>query len=166
MYLNSSDLEMVYGKGGSYDQHNGLEQVIGIRFRNVTIDPSASISNAYIQFAAADTSSAPCSLTIKGAAIDDAPGFTTSTGNVSNRAKTTASVNWSPLTWNAGSSGPDQRTTDISTIVAEIINRSGWSSGNSMVFIITSNSTGTGTRSAVSYKGSSTAAPLLHVEFD
>jgi hypothetical protein len=65
-----------------------------------------------------------------------------------------------------GLTGPDQRTTDISSIVAEIINRPGWFSGNAMVFIITNNSTGTGTRTAESYKGSSTAAPLLHVEFD
>ena len=167
MYLDSSDLEMVYGKGGTPDQHNGHEQVIGIRFQNVTIAPGASVSNAYIQFATKDTSSATCSLTIKGAAIDNAPGFMDIDYNVSGRAKTTASVNWSPAAWNsAGSSGPDQRTIDMSSIVAEIINRSGWSRGNSMVFIITSNSTETGTRSAVSYKGSSTAAPLLHVEFD
>ena len=167
MYLDSSDLEMVYGKGGSYDQHNGLEQVIGIRFQNVTIAPGASISNAYIQFATKDTSSATCSLTITGAAIDNAPGFTGSAGNVSGRATTTASVNWYPPAWNsAGASGPDQRTIDISTIVAEIINRPGWSSGYSMVFIITSNSTESGTRSAVSYDGNPTAAPLLHVEFN
>ena len=163
MYLTSGDLEMVYGKDGV---HNAQEQIIGIRFQNVTIAPNAPISNAYIQFAVDETSSTSCSLTIKGAATDDAPGFTTSIGNISDRATTTASVNWSPPPWSsAGVSGPDQRTTDISPIVAEIINRPGWSSGNSMVFIISGNSTD-GTRSAESYEGSLTAAPLLHVEFN
>lgn len=164
IYLDSSDLELVYGKDGG---HGGQEQIIGIRFQNVTIEPGASVSNAYIQFAVDEASSTSCSLTIKGAAIDDAPGFTATAGNISDRATTTASVNWSSPPWNsAGLTGPDQRTTDISPIVAEIINRPGWTSGNSMVFIITSNSIGTGTRTAESYKGSPTEAPLLHVEFD
>jgi hypothetical protein len=50
---------------------------------------------------------------------------------------------------------------DIKTIVQEIVNRPGWSSGNSLAFIIT----GTGTRTAESYEGNFGAAPLLHVEY-
>ncbi len=53
------------------------------------------------------------------------------------------------------------KTPDLTTIVQEIIDRSGWESGNAMVFIIT----GSGHRTAKSYNGATGSAPLLHVEY-
>ncbi|MCD6188230.1 MAG: VWA domain-containing protein [Desulfuromusa sp.] len=55
----------------------------------------------------------------------------------------------------------DPQTPDLTEIVQKIVNRSGWSSGNAMVFFIN----GSGHRTAVSYDGSRSAAPLLHVEY-
>ena len=57
--------------------------------------------------------------------------------------------------------GADQRTPDLSAIVQEIIDRTDWSPGNALAIIIT----GTGERTAESYNGSSSGAPLLHVEY-
>ena len=53
------------------------------------------------------------------------------------------------------------RTPDLSSIVQEIVNRSGWDSGNAMAFIIA----GSGKRVTKSYDGNRHAAPLLHVEW-
>ncbi len=70
--------------------------------------------------------------------------------------------NWSPVPWTTrGEAGPDQQTPDVASIIQEIVNRPGWSSGNSLVIIIT----GTGERVAESYNGDSSGAPLLHVDY-
>ena len=53
------------------------------------------------------------------------------------------------------------RTPDLSPIIQEIVNRSGWGSGGAIAFLIT----GTGHRTAVTYDGSAAGAPLLHVEY-
>jgi hypothetical protein len=53
-------------------------------------------------------------------------------------------------------------TPDLSSIVQEIVDLSGWDSGNAMVFMIE----GSGKRVAASYDGNKHSAPLLHVEYD
>jgi hypothetical protein len=57
--------------------------------------------------------------------------------------------------------GPAQQIPNIVSVIQQIVNRSDWSNGNSLVIIIT----GTGERVAESYNGSSSGAPLLHVEY-
>lgn len=54
------------------------------------------------------------------------------------------------------------KSPDLSTLVQEIVNRAGWASGNSMVFIIE----GSGKRVADSYDGNTGTAPLLHIGYD
>jgi len=155
MYLNSSDLELAVD-GSTTD-------TVGMRFTGVTIPQGTTITNAYIQFKCDETDSGAISLTIRGQDIDDAPTFTTSSGNITSRTKTTASVAWSPPAWSTvGQAGADQRTPDITAIIQEIVDRSGWSSGNDLAIIIT----GTGTRTAEARDGDSSGAPLLHVEYE
>jgi hypothetical protein len=109
-----------------------------------------------------ETDSQVPSLTIQGEDTDDAPAFTCSKRNISSRPSTTAAVAWSPVPWTTvGEAGPDQRTPDMALVIQEIVNRSGWSSGNSLVVIIS----GTGERVAESYDGDPGGAPLLHVEY-
>lgn len=157
MYLKSSDLELVY------DAYNSAgNQHVGIRFTGISIPQGATITNAYIRFTVDEADSDVSSLTITGEAVDNSSTFTTSTGNISGRNTTSASVAWAPGSWTSvGSSGSNQQTPNLESIVQEIVNRGGWSSGNAMSFVIT----GSGTRTAESYNGSSSAAPLLHVEY-
>ncbi|GJL78467.1 MAG: hypothetical protein NPINA01_14560 [Nitrospinaceae bacterium] len=150
----SSDLELVFDRGGP--------QSVGLRFRGVGIPNCSTITKAYIQFQTDETHSGPTSLTVRGHDTDNAGVFRTTTNNITSRSLTTASVAWSPAPWDSvGEAGPNQRTPDISSIVQEIIDRSGWESGNSLAVIIN----GTGERVAESYNGVSSAAPLLHVEY-
>ena len=151
--LRSSDLELV---------HDGSNQTIGIRFNSVDVPQGASIVKAYVQFKVDETSSETTLLTIEGEGVDNAATFTTSDGNISSRVKTSTNVSWSPAPWTTvGEAGSDQRTPDVSKIIQEIVDRPGWSSGNSHVLIIT----GTGKRVAESYNGDQRGAPILHVEY-
>jgi hypothetical protein len=153
MRMASSDLELVY---------DGGNQEVGMRFNGLQIPPGATITNAYVQFKVDETSSGATDLVIEGEAIDDAPAFVSSRYNISNRSRTSASVNWSPPPWNSrGAAGIDQRTPDLSVIIQEVVARAGWVEGNSIVLIVT----GSGARWAESYDGDQAGAALLHVEY-
>jgi len=106
-------------------------------------------------------------LTITGQDIDDAPNFSTASGNISSRTVTGASVSWSPAAWIQGDSSFDQRTANIDSIIQEIVNRPGWSSGNGLVVIMTSNDpSDPDKRAAESFDaGNASKAAKLHVEY-
>ena len=151
MYLDSSDLELI---------NDGVDQVVGIRFQVVAIPQGATITNAYIEFTVDEVSSTSTSLTIHGENSDSAVGFGSNAYNISSRPNTTASVAWNDIpAWNTV--GEKKQTSNISSIVQEIVNRGGWSISNSMVFKIT----GSGKRVAVSYDNDATLAPLLVVNY-
>jgi VCBS repeat-containing protein len=145
----------------SPDLDNGM-RTVGLRFNGVNLPKNAIINNAYVQFqtSEADTLSTP--LTIWGEAQDNPGTFLANTQNISSRLKTSYSVSWSPPSWTlVYEAGVGQRTSNIATILQEILNRPGWSSGNSMVIIIA----GTGKRSAWAVDGRPSGAPRLHVEY-
>ncbi|MHC4799566.1 MAG: hypothetical protein ACYTF1_23275, partial [Planctomycetota bacterium] len=160
MYTYSTDLELAFDPEGDPSVHTHL---VGMRFNNVDIPQGAVIANAYIQFQVDEISSSAVSLSIRGEDIDYAPQFTTGAYNLSLRTKTSAAVSWSPPPWGtADEAGIDQRTPDISPVIQEIVDRSYWANGYSMVIIIE----GSGTRTAKSWDGVPSAAPLLHVEWN
>ena len=154
MDFSSSDLELI--------NDGGDEQTVGMRFNNIDIPPSATVTSAYIQFTVDETNSGTTNLTFKAEAHDDAPAFSNNDHDVSDRTTTNASVNWNPSDWTSvGEAGTDQQTPDLSAIVQEIVDRAGWSANNSMVFIVT----GSGERTAESHDGSPSDAPILHVTY-
>ncbi len=154
MDLGSSDLELVY------DHSN---QTVGMRFNGIDIPQGSTITWAYVQFQVDETDSEATDLIIEGEASDNATTFVSSNGNISSRPRTTASAAWSPPPWmSIGEAGYDQRTPDIAPVIQEIVDRPGWASGNSLAIIIT----GTGHRTAESYNGDPSGAPLLHVEYE
>lgn len=151
--LDSSDLELVT---------ESTVQKVGIRFTSVSIPAGARVTDAYIQFTSDETSSDSTSLTIAAQALDNAPAFTTATGNVSSRPKTAATVAWSPASWTTTSTaGVDQRTPNLSAAVQEVVDRQGWVSGNALAFTIT----GQGKRVAAAFDGSRTE-PRFHVVYE
>jgi hypothetical protein len=154
MDLSSSDLELV---------RESNNQIIGIRFHNVIVPHKLTITNAYILFTTDETDSESTSLTLWGEDVDDAKVYENIDKNISDRSKTSASVDWNdiPAWGTVGETGVKQQSPDISGIVQEIVNRGGWDSGKSMAFIIE----GLGKRVAESYNGSSSKAPLLHIEY-
>ncbi len=157
MYLTSSDLELVYD-----DYNGGGNQTVGIRFTGVDIPAGASILRASVQFQVDETDSEATSLVIRGEDADHAGPFLTSSRDISSRPVTAAAVPWIPPAWPVvGEAGPSQQTPDIASVIQEIVDRPGWSSGNSLVILVT----GTGRRVAESYEGNSGGAPLLQVDY-
>ena len=153
MRMTSSDLDLVYDKG---------DQTVGMRFNGVDIPREATVLNAYVQFRTDQTNSELTSLTIKGEAVDNAVTFSDIKYNISSRPTTLTGVSWSPDPWLiVGEAGVAQQTPDISSIIQEIVNRPGWTIGNSLAIIIT----GTGLRTAEAFEGDAAGAPLLHVEY-
>ncbi|MDX1410213.1 MAG: cadherin-like domain-containing protein, partial [Saprospiraceae bacterium] len=151
--LTSSDLEMVFDRS---------DQIVGARFNAIDVPQGANIASAYIQFMSEDVSSEPTTLTIAGQAHDNAPTFDNIDGNISARLTTSATVSWAPDPWTQkGLVDPEQQTPDLTAIIQEIVDRPGWSTGNSLVVIIW----GSGKRVAESYNGNQAGAPMLHIEY-
>lgn len=152
--LTSTDLELV-ADGSSV-------QTVGLRFGALAVPSGAVVVKAWIQFSTDEVTTAATSLSIRAQAADNAATFTTATGNVSSRPRTSAVVGWVPAAWNTGGErGTAQQTPDLSSVLQEVVSRTGWRSGNAAAFVVT----GTGTRTAVAFEKSATAAPLLHVEY-
>ena len=155
IYKDSSDLELVNDPGVAKG-----DQSIGMRFIKLNVPRGATITRAYLIFHVDETSSEGTSLTLRGQAADNASGFSFKKADVTSRPHTNASVNWSNLpAWT--SVGASVQSPDIAPVVQEIVNRNGWAPGNSLVLFVD----GSGRRVAVSYEGSASAAPLLHIEY-
>ena len=150
--LTSPDLQLI---------HDTTDQTVGMRWAGLTIPPGATITAAWIQFSARIAQNGATSLTFNCQAADNAGTFRARNSNVSGRARTTASKVWAPAAWNAGETGPNERTPDLSAVVQEVVNRTVWASGNALAVIVT----GTGARTAWAYDGNAALAPLLHVEY-
>ena len=153
--MSTNARELTLGRDGS------RAQTVGLRFAGVAVPPGARITKAYVQFQADATHAQAAALTIRGQAADNAPGFSSGKRNVSSRPTTAAQVGWSPAGWTTGMRHAAQQTTDLTSVVQEIVSRPGWVKGNALVLVVTGN----GTRVAESVEGNAAKAPVLHVEF-
>lgn len=160
MDLTSSDLEIVLD--------GTKNQMIGVRFANITIPQGATIVSAYIQFATkGDKNATLGDAVIRGEAADASLTYTATAFNITSRALTADSVLWpgsTSTTWGttaAGTAGPDQKTPDLKNIIQAIVNRAGWVNGNALSIMLK----GAGVRNAYSYDGASASAPKLIVEY-
>jgi hypothetical protein len=166
----SSDLEL--GEEGS-------AQIVGMRWRNITIPQGATITSAYIEFTVDEVQTGtPANVTFYGEAADNAVAFENVAYNISSahyNNPTSASVAWNNIPgWDTV--GQTKQSPDIKTIIQEIVDRGGWVSGNSLVVVdrggwVSGNSlvvlvTGSGRRTADSHDSSPTTAPLLHVVYE
>lgn len=124
VYTTSSDLELTYDDAGTY----ATNQLIGLRFANVTLPVDATIDNAYIRFTAASSTTGGQTLAIYGEADANPQSYpceydgtcSSDPAKVSERARTAASVNWTPT---AQTSADTFVTENISTLVEEILGR-------------------------------------------
>jgi len=157
MYLDSSDLELVDDLS-----YVGASQIVGVRFAGLDIPRNSTIQTASVQFQVDEASPDAAAITIRGEASDDSATFRSTSGDVSDRSPTGASIAWAPPPWpTVGAAGNDQQTPDLSAVVQEIVDRPGWSSGNALTLVFE----GSGRRTAESYDGDSAGAPLLRIQY-
>ena len=136
----------------------------GTRFSGVTIPAGAIISsNTYIDVVFPASSRDSPKLDILGEDADNAVAFDTD-GDVTSRARTAASVAWDGS--NLGS-GSFVNSPSITTVIQEIVDRGGWSSGNAIVILSDGRNASvseSGTR-YTPYDSVSASATKLHVEY-
>jgi hypothetical protein len=152
--LGSGDLELGFDAT--------VQQLVGLRFRDVSIPAGANLQGASLQFEADEVSSGPATLRIEAEAVDDAAPLQELPNDLGARVRTSSAVDWSPADWlSKGDVGPAQQTPDLSPLLEEIVQRPGWASGNAIVLLVS----GTGVRTAESVEGSPAGAPLLSLDY-
>lgn len=152
MYVDSSDLELIY---------DGENQLVGLRFV-LPVPPNSVITQANLRFTTDEATSGATDLEIWAEATDDAAAFSSNIRNVSSRASTVNTSNWVPAPWNSVSeSGAPQTTSDLSAVIQEVVDRSGWKENNHLVLVIS----GSGVRTAVSYDGDAASSAVLTVAY-
>jgi len=107
----------------------------GIRLQNVTIPQGTTITSAFFRAIAWNTRSGANANPIEIIGVDEDDFAQPSSSNdVINANKTTATVNaFASQNW---TDGDTIDSPEIKTIVQEIVNRAGWSSGNAMTILI------------------------------
>lgn len=114
---------------------NGASQTytVGLRFQSVTIPQGATINAAtldiYVRAIKDDVN-----VDIHAEAADNAATFA-STNTPEDRTRTTASVLWSATGLTDGTTDAWATSPDIASVVQEVVNRAGWTSGNSLAII-------------------------------
>jgi hypothetical protein len=157
MDLSSSDLEI-------FD--DGFLQVIGLRFVDIPIPKGAIVDDAFIEFTCDETKGGtqPVNAIIEGQLNPNPPAFADVANNISSRPTTTANVAWAAANWTE--EGQKIQTSNITSVIQEIIDQADWTFGNALVLILRDNpaNPSTGVRCAESASDISNA-PLLHIEF-
>lgn len=140
----------------------GKRRYVGVRFLNVNIPQGAIILNAHIRFLCHDDDHENTDLTIRGEDIDHALRFDDEEDDISDRSKTAASVIWNDLpNWQKDIT---YQTPDIASIIQEIVDRPGWSSGNAMAILFQSTNPA-GKRRFYAHDKQPNDAPLLYVKY-
>lgn len=132
------------------------------RFNNVALPQGASVSDAYLIFTAYQTSSSDyASFNISGANEDDPSSFKNYSRYLLKNKSKTASVPWTDISkWTKNYS---YQSPSVASIVETIVGRSGWESGNDMMFIF---SDFVGTRGGYTYNGKPSGTVQLVIEYE
>lgn len=134
-------------------------------FLNVTIEEDAIIHAAWMDFSTASAALSEAGCRIYCEDVDDAANFTT-TADVTSRTTTTASELWNDadVRWKTLTASVHYcRTIDFSGPVQEVINRSGWATGNDLMVIMHGESSGTNTLTVQDGTGNDQIWPKLHI---
>ncbi len=165
--VGSADLDMAWDTANVFGTTTDRGRVaVGLRYGAIDIPAGSTITAATISFNRLGSSGSTVAFTIEAQATDNANTFfyggaaAPANNNITNRARTAASVAWAPSAVNVN----PIVTNDISAIVQEIVDRGGWSEGNAIAFILTSaNSSATNNFRASSFEGGN--APVLSITF-
>jgi hypothetical protein len=147
------------------DTGKGTPQVIGLRFVDVKVPKGANVVSAYVEFACDETKDGTLavSLLIDGERNPNAAPFTTATNDITSRTRTTAKTVWTVVNWTTV--GQKDKTSNIASVINEILRQDGWAAGNALAVIISDNpaNPSKGVRVAVSGAGPDSA--FLHIEY-
>lgn len=142
--------------GASFDRHGGQ------RFTMTGPANGDTIDVAYMTVQFTTTSVDSINADLMAIDTDDDVDFSTSATAETRTPDTTATVFWSGTDLGAGA---DVNSPSIVTVVQEIIDRGGWSSGNHITIMARGRSDTVVSTAWTSYDGSSSVCPRLHIEY-
>ena len=129
--LYDDDLDAGW-EGDPADQNN---LTTGLRFRNIGIPHGATIDSAFLILSSHEGKSAEdvARITLVGEATDHAQTFT-ETALITDRPQTNTAILWEVAeAWDLWGT---YRTPDIKNVLQEIVDRSGWQSGNALALFL------------------------------
>jgi len=162
---NSDNLEL----GEEYDTEieRDIKKIVGLRFTDIQVPKDAVIVSASIQFKASSdidsVNSDPANLRVRIYKSSNR-GFFGTWGNAIKSGSWFGGVNWNPPAWATPNESADaQKTSDLTSLVQYVVNRSDWRKGRKMAFKIS----GTGKRVAQSFDFDDGAgAPVLTITYE
>jgi len=140
-----------------------IDEEMALRFINVTVPKGSIINNAYVEFTCYQDRDKSPDVDISGEDVGDALGFIVENNHIEDRIAadgTSATVAWYDVP--AWTENNTYRTPQLKTIIREIIDNSGWSSGNAMIIFLVGTSHD---NQAYSHDSSPSQAPLLHIDY-
>ena len=154
MSIYSSDLDFVQ------------DRLIGLRFQDITVPRGAEITRAYLVLYVDETDNRRAGIRIDIEMHDDAPAFSNSDDDISNRTLSGNYIRWTPVRY-FDTVHEAIVTSDLSSLVQQVVGRSGWLSDNSMAFVLEARR---GTRVAESFDGAQdhgdlNLVPRLYIEY-
>ena len=128
---------------------------VGMRFLDIDVPQGATILEASLSFTPFGTRSGNSTITFHGEKQDNP----TTYGDVTTRTKTNGSASWNAPTFQNGNV---LSTPNLKTIVQELVDSSGWASGNPMAFIL---ETSGNERRVRSFNSDASKAPRLSIRY-
>ena len=154
--FNSSDTYYYIGN------LSGTASKVGLRFQSLAIPQGAVIEAAYLQPVFTGVDAGTPNILVKGVAADNAaaPADLTASNALT---RTTASVAWSIT--GGTNEGDVLNSSDISTVIQEIVDRAGWASGNALTLFLETDSASGNYRQIYTVDNTSTRHPRLYVRY-
>ena len=117
----------------------GQNKLAGLRFTGLAIPQGATITSAKLRLFVKERATRTISITYSAEDEDDSPVFTTTDFDFANRTKTSATLDDTPANWTdeAYNDSPD-----IMAIIQEVVDRTGWTSGNALSIFIADDGSG------------------------
>ncbi len=161
----------VFGKSDAYVQAGDrsatqYDDASAMRFLDVTVPSGATIVHAYLKLVSLAVRGTGWKTIVDGQLAPNPVTFS-NMGDILTRSWTLASVVWNPAAWVVNT---QYTSTDIASVIQEIIEQGGWNSGQSMV-IRWSDGWGTGYQGdrrlwADAFEDASDTPAILSIEYD
>jgi hypothetical protein len=146
------------------DSSSTGNQYIALRFINISIPQDSTIVNASIKVTVKrDSSLGPIEFNITAEDIGDSPIISNPKYNISNRTRTSAQVTNIIDSGDWGTINQSYYTSNISTVIQEVIDRTDWAIGNSLSILFSRANTTDTNRSLYSLDQVGTNAAVLLV---
>ena len=126
--IMSTGAMWVVGEPGALGKQDvtDLAVVTGYRFTNVDLAPGSLVQSAHLRLTARVHNTPEIVLRIRAEASDHANAFTDAAFDITRRSLTTAYVDWSIPAWSTGQSDEDTLSPDLSPVIQEVVDRTGW----------------------------------------